>query len=69
MTALLSHVIREDVTPSGVLLPLAPNVPHTDDHSLVEDELLVRMSCDRPLFKDDKTKVHCFLEETVHSTQ
>ena len=61
--------IRDNPIPNGALLPLDPNVLHSEEHGLVEDDLVARVLCDQSLFKDNNSKVHYYLEEASLSTQ
>ena len=65
----LSYTAREDVAPSGVLLPLAVSMPNSENHVSVEDEIATRVSHGYPSLKDDNAKVRYCLEEAMRGTQ
>ena len=62
-------MIKDDDVLSGVLPPLDPNTPHSEEYGSFEDKLVACVSHDYILFKDDNTKVHYYLEEAARITQ
>ena len=63
------HVIRYGDELSEVLLPLDPNLPHSEDHVQEEDELVAHVSHDKNVLKYYNTKVCYYLEKATRSTQ
>ena len=55
-------MIRDGDEPNGALLPLAPNLPYSEEHVSVEDDLAAWVSHNNPLFRDDNAKVCYYLE-------
>ena len=68
-TVLLSCAIRDDDEVSGVLPPLSPNSFGPEEFGSAEHNLVARMSCDHPSFKDNNDKLHHYLEEATRSAQ
>ena len=61
----LSYVTRPDAAVPVVVPPLAHDLPHSELHGSVEDELVARASHTYPLFKDDLSQVFYYLEEAT----
>ena len=64
----LSYVTRPDAAVPVVVLPLAHDLPHSELHGSVEDELVARASHTHQLFKDDLSQVYYYLEEATRGT-
>jgi hypothetical protein len=65
----LSYVTREivdPVTPAPVVLW---DLPHSEEHGSIEEELVARASHSHPLFREDNGEVFYLLEEATRSTQ
>ena len=65
----LSCLIIDDTAPSRELPPLDPNTPHSEEHHLVENDRVVRVSHDHSLLKENDAKLCHSLEEATRSTQ
>ena len=58
-----SHVITFDALP-----PLATDMPHSEIHGSVEEDLISRVLHNNPLFKDENDEVYYDLETALRGT-
>ena len=64
----LAYVTRAVVDVPVVVPVLENNLPHSEEHGSVENELIARASHDHELFREDNAKVYYHLEEATRGT-
>ena len=62
------YVICPDVAVPTPITAQVQNQPYTDEHGLIEEDLIARASHTHGLFKDDNAAVYYCLEEGTRST-
>ena len=62
---LLAYVILKHVNPPGAAPPHANSQPHSEEHGLVEMDMIMHASHDHALFCEDNAKVYFKLEEVT----
>lgn len=63
----LAYAVRDDAVLGNPLPALAADSPHSEANGSIEDEMVARVSQADPLYRDDNTKVHNYLEEAARS--
>ena len=65
---LLAYVTREVVQVPPAAPPLLNHQPHSNEHGLLEGKLVSRELHNHPVFQEDNSKVHYYLEEVTQTT-
>ena len=64
----LDYVIHEHANPPGTAPPRATSQPHSEEHGLVEMDMIMHASHNHALSHEDNAKVYFKLEEATCST-
>ena len=62
------YTVGEHIVPVDALPPLATDMPHSEIHGSVEEDLIARASHDHTLFKDNNAEVYYDLETAFRGT-
>ena len=65
----ISNVIREDVVPAQPAPALAADMPHSDEHGSIQEELKMRISHTGALYRDDNQCVFDDIEAATRGTK
>ena len=54
----LAYITRDTAVAPNIVPALANNMPHSEEHGSVEDDLVARASHTHPLYRDDNSAVY-----------
>ena len=64
----LAYIVREIAKVPMLPPPLVPNIPYSEEHGIVEWEMIARLPYEHPVFDDDNVTCFNHLEEATRGT-